>query len=105
MGPGSWSPPSSSACARRPAAAPDHRGRPPARRGGHHDMARLAGGPLDITAVGLAVHVGAMIVVMGAIAYFVYARVGLQILRRAWLNTDQMWAGGSFLAALATLTS
>jgi hypothetical protein len=45
--------------------------------GGHDDMAMLAGGPLDITAVGLAVHVGAMVVVMGAIAYFVYARVGL----------------------------
>ena len=73
--------------------------------GGHDDMAMLAGGPLDITAVGLAVHVGAMIVVMGAIAYFVYARVGLQILRRAWLNTDQVWAGAFVLAGLVTLTS
>ena len=73
--------------------------------GGHDDMAMLAGGRLDITAVGLAVHVGAMIVVMGAIAYFVYARVGLQILRRAWLNTDQVWAGAFVLAGLVTLTS
>jgi hypothetical protein len=68
-------------------------------------MAMLAGGPLDITAVGLAVHVGAMVVVMGAIAYVVYARVGLQILRRAWLNTDQVWAGAFVLAGLVTLTS
>jgi hypothetical protein len=73
--------------------------------GGHDDMAMLASGPLDITAVGLAVHVGAMIVVMGAIAYFVYARVGLQILRRAWLNTEQVWAGAFVLAGLVTLTS
>jgi hypothetical protein len=73
--------------------------------GGHDDMAMLAGGPIDITAVGLAVHVGAMLVVMGAIAYFVYARVGLQILRRAWLNTDQVWAGAFVLAGLVTLTS
>jgi hypothetical protein len=73
--------------------------------GGHNDMAMLAGGPLDITAVGLAVHVGAMILVMGAIAYVVYARVGLQILRRAWLNTDQVWAGAFVLAGLVTLTS
>ena len=73
--------------------------------GGHDDMAMLASAPLDITAVGLAVHVGAMIVVMGAIAYFVYARVGLQILRRAWLNTEQVWAGAFVLAGLVTLTS
>ena len=73
--------------------------------GGHDDMAMLAGGRLDITAVGLAVHVGAMVVVMGAIAYFVYARVGLQILRRAWLNTEQVWAGAFVLAGLVTLTS
>jgi hypothetical protein len=68
-------------------------------------MAMLASGPLDITAVGLAVHVGVMIAVMGAIAYFVYARVGLQILRRAWLNTDQVWAGAFVLAGLVTFTS
>jgi len=73
--------------------------------GGHDDMAMLAGGRLDITAVGLAVHVGAMVAVMGAIAFFVYERVGLQILRRAWLNTDQVWAGAFVLAGLVTLTS
>ena len=73
--------------------------------GGHDDMAMLAGGRLDITAVGLAVHVGAMVAVMGAIAYFVYARVGLQSLRRAWLNTVQVWAGAFVLAGLVTLTS
>ena len=73
--------------------------------GGHDDMAMLAGGRLDIPAVGLAVHVGAMVAVMGAIAYFVYARVGLQILRRAWLNTEQVWAGAFVLAGLVTLTS
>ena len=68
-------------------------------------MAMLAGGPLDIAAVGLAVHVVAMVAVMGAIACFVYERVGLQILRRAWLNTDQVWAGAFVLAGLVTLTS
>jgi hypothetical protein len=51
------------------------------------------------------VHVLAMVAVMGAIAFFVYERVGLQILRRAWLNTDQVWAGAFVLAGLVTLTS
>ncbi len=71
----------------------------------HDDMAMLSGGPIDIAAVGLAVHVLAMLIVMGAIAFFVYERVGLQILRRAWLNTDQLWAGAFILAGLVTLTS
>jgi len=76
-----------------------------ASQGGHDDMAMLSGGPIDIAAVGLAVHVGAMIAVMGAIAFFVYERIGLQVLRRAWLNTDQVWAGAFILAGLVTLTS
>jgi hypothetical protein len=71
----------------------------------HDDMAMLSGGPIDIAAVGIAVHVLAMVVVMGAIAFFVYERVGLQVLRRAWLNTDQVWAGAFVLAGLVTLTS
>lgn len=71
----------------------------------HDDMAMLSGGPIDIAAVGIAVHVLAMLLVMGAIAFFVYERVGLQILRRAWLNTDQVWAGAFVLAGLVTLTS
>jgi hypothetical protein len=76
-----------------------------ASQGGHDDMAMLSGGPIDIAAVGIAVHVAAMLLVMGAIAFFVYERVGLQVLRRAWLNTDQVWAGAFILAGLVTLTS
>jgi hypothetical protein len=76
-----------------------------ASQGGHDDMAMLSGGPIDIAAVGIAVHVAAMLVVIGAIAFFVYERVGLQVLRRAWLNTDQVWAGAFILAGLVTLTS
>ena len=71
----------------------------------HDDMAMLSGGPINIAAVGIAVHVLAMLVVMGAIAFVVYERVGLQILRRAWLNTDQVWAGAFVVAGLVTLTS
>jgi hypothetical protein len=71
----------------------------------HDDTAMLSGGPIDIAAVGIAVHVLAMVLVMGAIAFFVYERVGLQVLRKAWLNTDQVWAGAFVLAGLVTLTS
>jgi hypothetical protein len=72
---------------------------------GHDDMAMLSGGPIDIAAVGVAVHVAAMIAVMGVIAFVVYERVGLQVLRKAWLNTEQIWAASFILAGLVTLTS
>jgi hypothetical protein len=71
----------------------------------HDDMAMLSGGQIDIAAVGVAVHVAAMIAVMGAIAFVVYERVGLQILRKAWVNTDHVWAASFVLAGLVTLTS
>jgi hypothetical protein len=70
----------------------------------HDDMAMLTG-PIDATAIGVAVHVLAMVAVMAAIAFVVYERVGLQVLRRAWLNTDQIWAGAFVLAGIVTLTS
>ena len=54
---------------------------------------------------GVAVHVMVMVAVMGAVAFFVYERVGLKVLRRAWINTDQAWAASFVLAGLVTLTS
>jgi hypothetical protein len=33
-----------------------------------------------------------MFLVMGAIALVVYEKVGLAILRRAWVNLDLVWA-------------
>jgi hypothetical protein len=76
-----------------------------ASRHSHDDMAMLSSGPIDIAAVGIAVHVLAMVAVMGAIAFVVYERVGLQVLRKAWLNTEQIWAASFVLAGLVTLTS
>jgi hypothetical protein len=75
-----------------------------ASRSSRDDMAMLSG-PIDATAIGVAVHVLAMVAVMGAVAYVVYERVGLQVLRRAWLNTEQVWAGSFVLAGLVTLAS
>ena len=40
----------------------------------------------------VAVHTVAMFLVMGAIAMVVYEKIGLAILRRAWVNLDLVWA-------------
>lgn len=63
------------------------------------------GAPLLADVAGLALHVAAMVLVMGLVAVFVYEKVGLGVLRRAWVNTDAFWAGGFVLAGVLTLLS
>ena len=72
-----------------------------------HDQADLSllNASLGVGAVGIALHVIAMLAVMGVIAVVVYDRLGLKVLRTAWINTDQLWAGAFVLAALITLAS
>jgi hypothetical protein len=41
---------------------------------------------------GVGVHTLAMLSVTAAIAATVYEWVGLEVLRRAWLNIDALWA-------------
>ena len=62
--------------------------------GGHH---HATGAAL------LGVHSIAMFLVMGAIALMVYEILGLELLRRAWINLDLIWAAALILAGVATL--
>ena len=61
------------------------------------DVPLLAGG------LGIALHVGAMLLVMGIVALVVYEKLGLRLLGRAWLNTDGLWAATFVLAGAITL--
>jgi hypothetical protein len=72
-----------------------------------HDHADLSvlNASLGVGAVGIALHVVAMLAVMGIVAVLVYDRLGLKVLRTAWINTDQLWAGAFVLAAFITLVS
>jgi len=60
-------------------------------------------GPLPTALLGIAVHTLVMLTVTTAIAVAVYEWIGLEILRRAWLNVDLIWtlailmAGGLLL--------
>ena len=60
-------------------------------------------GPLPTALLGIAVHTLAMLAVTTAAAVAVYEWIGLEILRRAWLNVDLIWtlallmAGGLLL--------
>jgi hypothetical protein len=68
------------------------------------DLGLLAASPA-VGAVGIVLHVVAMLAVMGLVAVVVYDRLGLKVLRRAWVNTDHLWAGAFVLAAAITLAS
>ena len=49
------------------------------------------------------VHTAAYLAVTGLIAWVVYTKLGLAILRTAWLNLNQVWAGALVVTGLVTL--
>jgi hypothetical protein len=48
-------------------------------------------GPLATAAVGIGVHTLAMLATTTAMAVAVYEWIGLELLRRAWINVDLIW--------------
>jgi len=70
----------------------------------HHHMPAFGHPVSVIQAIAVVlVHTGAMVVVMGAIAIVVYEKVGLAILRSAWINLDTIWAGALVAAGVLSL--
>lgn len=62
-------------------------------------------GPLALSLAATAAHTGAMLAATGAIALLVYDLVGLEVLRRGWINFDLVWdvmllATGALLIAI-----
>jgi hypothetical protein len=71
----------------------------------HSEVAMAAGVPLLAGGLGIALHVAAMLLVMGIVAVIVFEKLGLRILGRAWLNTDGLWASTFVLAGAITLVT
>ncbi len=65
-------------------AAPSH--------GGHDAVMAVFAGSLWIGLLAVAVHTIAMLAAAGAIAWLIFAWVGLAVLRRAWINLDLIWS-------------
>jgi len=59
------------------------------------------GVPGEVVAV--LVHSAAMLLVMALVALLVFDKLGLAILRHAWLNIDRLWAGGLVGVGVLTL--
>jgi len=62
---------------------------------GHHDMhmhmLMMSGGPW-VGVLAVAVHTLGYLLITGAVAFVVYEKVGLNLLRKAWVNLDLVWA-------------
>jgi hypothetical protein len=68
---------------------------------GHHH-ASAAASPLAAL-LATAVHTTAYLAVTGLIAWVVYWKVGLAVLRKAWLNLHLVWAAALVVTGLVTL--
>ena len=77
---------------------------PPSHATMHHHHAMPPMGTTFLTgALVTFVHTSAMLLVMGTIAIVIYEKVGLAILRSAWINLDLIWAVALVAAGLLSL--
>jgi hypothetical protein len=67
---------------------------------GHHHMS--AASPL-IALLATAVHTFGYLAVTGIIAWVVYSKFGLAILRKAWINLNLVWAAALVVASVVTI--
>jgi hypothetical protein len=71
---------------------------------GHAGHALPAGGDaLGPAVAGVALHSAAMLAVAALIAVVVYRKVGVEVLRRAWINLDLVWFGAFLIVGSITL--
>jgi hypothetical protein len=68
---------------------------------GHHHMAAVASPLAGILAT--VVHTMAYLSVTGLIAWVVYRKFGLALLRKTWFNFDLIWGGALVTTGLCTL--
>jgi len=69
--------------------------------GAHHHMAAASSPLAAILATGI--HTVGYLAVTGLIAWVVYSKVGLAVLRKAWLNLDLVWAAALVVTSVITL--
>jgi hypothetical protein len=72
---------------------------------GHEHMHHMAATSMRAANGGIAVaiHTLSYLVVMTLAAWIVYRKLGLSLLRKAWLNMDWVWAGALVLTGLVVL--
>jgi hypothetical protein len=69
----------------------------------HAHHAPDAAEPIGAVIVAVGVHTAAMLVAALALAVLVYSVVGVNVLRKAWINLDWIWSGALVITGLVTL--
>jgi hypothetical protein len=62
-----------------------------------------AGGSAIAGLLATAVHTAGYLAVSGLVAWVVYRKLGLALLRKAWFNVDLGWAAALVISGLVTL--
>ena len=70
---------------------------------GHAGHAGAVDGVLAPTLAAVGLHTAAMFAVMAVVALVVYQKIGVEVLRRAWINLDLIWVGALAVAGGITL--
>jgi hypothetical protein len=72
-----------------------------------HDVQHVQAAVIDPLTGGLVLllHVASMMAVMAVVAVVVYEKLGVAIVRSAWVNTEWLWASAFVLAGVVTLFS
>ena len=68
-----------------------------------HGAAVSSSASLALDVAAILVHSTAMLAAMGVVAIVVYKKLGLGVLRKAWLNLDRVWATAVVGAGAVTL--
>ena len=63
----------------------------------------LVGASLLTGLAAVVLHTLVMLAAMAAVAVLVYTRLGVMVLRKAWVNLDPLWAAALVLAGVLTL--
>jgi hypothetical protein len=71
--------------------------------GGEHAGHGAATDSVATASMAVAVHTAGYLVVTALVAAVVYEKVGLAVLRQAWVNVDLLWAGALLVTGLLTL--
>lgn len=58
----------------------------------HHMQATITYSQEAEMFLAVGIHTAAMFVVMGTVAWLVYKKLGLEVLRQSWINFDLLWA-------------
>ena len=68
---------------------------------GHHHAPAAGGAIAGLLATG--VHTAGYLAVSGLVAWVVYRKLGLALLRKAWFNVDLLWAAALVVSGVITL--